>query len=157
MNVRKGKKEDLKHVYNLVLELADYENARHEVKTSVKEMEEDGFGPDPVFGFLVAENSEEIVGVSVYYYRYSTWKGKMLYIEDLVVTEKYRRSGVGTRLMIATIEEAKLKNCNGVSWQVLEWNEPAFEFYKKYEPVLDGEWINCRINRSQIDAYNSNS
>jgi len=146
MIVRKGKKEDLKKVYDLVVELAEYENARDKVKTSVKEMEEDGFGPNPIFDFLVAENNEGIIGMSLYYYRYSTWKGKLLYIEDLVVTNKYRRSGVGTKLMDATIKEAKSKACNGVSWQVLEWNKPAIDFYKKYEPVLDGEWINYRID-----------
>ena len=120
-------------------------------------MEQEGFGPDPVFGFFVAENNEVIVGLSLYYYRYSTWKGKLLYIEDLIVTEKYRRSGIGTRLMEATIEEAILTHCNGVQWQVLEWNEPALAFYKKYNPVIDGEWINCRIDKDQLDRHNSTS
>ena len=155
MIVRKGEKEDLHKVYDLILELAVYEKARHEVKTSIKEMEEDGFGPNPVFGFHVAENNEGIIGMSLYYYRYSTWKGKILYIEDLIVTEKYRRSGIGTKLMEAAIEEAKLQQCKGVHWQVLEWNEPAIEFYKKYDPELDDEWINFRINKDQFDTYNS--
>jgi len=157
MIIRKGEKEDIKQVFNLVLELAIYENGRHEVVTSVREMERDCFGPEPVFDFFVAENDEGIVGLSLYYYRYSTWKGKLLYIEDLIVTEKYRRSGIGTRLMEATIEEARLTHCNGVQWQVLEWNEPALAFYNKYNPVLDGEWINCRIDKDQLYRHNSTS
>jgi len=155
MIVRKGRKEDIKQVYDLILELAHYEKAPGEVKTTVEEMIEDGFGPDPVFGFIVAENNEGIIGVSLYYFRYSTWKGKILYIEDLIVTEQHRRSGVGTRLMEASIQEAKKERCNGVQWQVLEWNEPAIKFYEKYKPVLDGEWINCRISKDQFDDYKS--
>lgn len=150
MIIRKGKREDIQQVYDLVLELAIYENGLEEVKTSVQEMEEDGFGPDPVFEFFVAENKEGIVGMSLYYYRYSTWKGKLLYVEDLIVTERHRRSGLGTRLMEATMKEALQQNCNGIQWQVLEWNEPALAFYKKYNPVLDGEWINCRIDKDQL-------
>ena len=150
MIIRKGKRKDIQQVYDLVLELAIYENGLEEVKTSVQEMEEDGFGPDPVFEFFVAENKEGIVGMSLYYYRYSTWKGKLLYIEDLIITERHRRSGLGTRLMEATIKEALQQNCNGIQWQVLEWNEPALAFYKKYNPVLDGEWINCRIDKDQL-------
>ena len=92
MIVRKGRKEDLESALGLIKELAVYENALHEVKNSVEEMEQDGFGTNPVFNFFVAENSEGIIGMSLYYYRYSTWKGKVLYIEDLVVKEKYRRS-----------------------------------------------------------------
>lgn len=150
MIIRKGKRKDIQQVYDLVLELAIYENGLGEVKTSVQEMEEDGFGPDPVFEFFVAENKEGIVGISLYYYRYSTWKGKLLYVEDLIVTERHRRSGLGTRLMEATIKEALQRNCNGIQWQVLEWNEPALAFYKKYNPVLDREWINCRIDKDQL-------
>jgi len=155
MIVRKGRKEDIKQVYDLILELAHYENAPGEVKTTIEEMTEDGFGSNPVFGFIVAENSEGIIGVSLYYFRYSTWKGKLLYIEDLIVTKNHRRRGVGTRLMEASIEEAKKEKCNGVQWQVLEWNEPAIKFYEKYKPVLDGEWINCRISKDQFDDHKS--
>lgn len=155
MIVRKGKKEDIPQVYDLILELAEFENAPEEVNTTIEEMLNDGFGPNPVFGFIIAENREGIIGVSLFYFRYSTWKGKLLYIEDLIVTEKYRRSGVGTRLMEASIEEAKNAECNGVQWQVLEWNEPAIKFYEKYKPILDGEWINCRISKDQLNDYKS--
>jgi ribosomal protein S18 acetylase RimI-like enzyme len=155
--IRKGEKKDLKQVYDLVIELAVFENAGNEVKNSVEEMEKDGFGSNPIFGFYVAENSDAVIGVSIYYYRYSTWKGKILYIEDLIVSEKYRRSGVGTRLMEASIDEAKSQDCNGVQWAVLAWNEPAIKFYEKYNPVFDGEWVFCRLDNDQLNNYNSTS
>ena len=157
MIVRKGRKEDLENALDLIKELAVYENALHEVKNSVEEMAQDGFGANPVFDFFVAENSDGIIGMSLYYYRYSTWKGKILYIEDLVVKEKHRRSGAGTLLMEASIQEAKKQNCNGVQWQVLDWNEPAIKFYEKYNPVKDPEWVNFRIDKDQLENYNSSS
>ena len=157
MIIRKGRKEDLENALDLIKELAVYENALHEVKNSVEEMEQDGFGVNPIFHFFVAENSEGIIGISLYYYRYSTWKGKILYIEDLVVKEKHRRTGAGTLLMEASIQEAKKQNCNGVQWQVLDWNEPAIKFYEKYNPVKDPEWVNFRIDKDHLDNYNSSS
>lgn len=153
MNIRKGVESDLSVVHHLVKELAIYEEAEDQVETTVHSMREDGFGENPVFGFYVAEMDGKIVGLSLYYFRYSTWKGKLLYLEDLIVFEKYRRSGIGTKLMDATILEAKIQKCNGIQWQVLDWNQPAIEFYKKYAPVLDSEWINCRLSREQIENY----
>ncbi|MBR9998594.1 MAG: GNAT family N-acetyltransferase [Cyclobacteriaceae bacterium] len=157
MIIRKGVETDLKDVYDLVKELAIYEKALDEVETSVDSMLEDGFGKNPVFGFHVAATDGKIVGLSLYYYRYSTWKGKLLYLEDLVVLEKYRGRGIGRKLMDATIQEAKLQHCNGIQWQVLDWNQPAIGFYEKYEPLFDPAWINCRLSREQIENYNSTS
>lgn len=157
MIVRKGEKEDLEYALGLVKELAVYESALDEVKNTVEEMEKDGFGMVPVFGFFVAENNDGIVGMSLYYIRYSTWKGKILYIEDLIVSERFRGSGAGRMLMEASIQEAKNQNCNGVQWQVLDWNEPAIKFYEKYNPVQDPEWINFKIEKDNLDNYNSSS
>ena len=109
-------------------------------------VKQDGFGPNPIYGFIVAEQDEDILGMSMYYYRYSTWKGKRLYLEDLIVTEKARGSGIGKQLLDRTVEIAKETNCTGVMWQVLDWNTPAIEFYKKYGASLDEEWINCNLN-----------
>jgi ribosomal protein S18 acetylase RimI-like enzyme len=155
MIIRKGTIYDLDQVLNLVYELANYENAKEEVKNSIEAMREDGFGENPVFGFFVAENQGAIVGTVVYYFRYSTWKGKMLYIEDLIVTENFRKAGIGTKLMDEVMVEATKTNCNGVQWQVLDWNEPAIKFYRKYKPKLDGEWINFMISREQLESYRS--
>ena len=143
--IREGRKEDLAAALELVRELAEYENAPEEVTNTVKAMEEDGFGENPVFGFFVAEEGDKIVGISIYYYRYSTWKGKRLYLEDIVVTESKRGSGYGKLLFEATIEKAKQTNCTGMTWQVLDWNEPAINFYKKYETKFDEEWVNCNL------------
>jgi len=151
--VRKGVKLDLPFVFALINELAKFERAPHEVTNSVRQMEKDGFGDNPIFYFLVAEKSGKIVGASIYYWRYSTWKGKRLFLEDLIVTENERGAGVGKLLFEATINEAIINDCNGMSWQVLDWNEPAILFYKKYDSKFDLEWINCSLDQEQLRAY----
>lgn len=151
-NIREGKKEDLPHVLELIKELALYEKAPHEVTNTIEKMEEDGFGLNPIYGFFVAENEKEVVGLSLYYWRYSTWKGKRLYLEDIIVTEKERGSGIGKKLFDVTMQKAFDENCTGMMWQVLDWNKPAINFYKKYYNArLDGEWINCSLERSDIE------
>ncbi len=144
--IRKGEKADLPDAFRLIKELALFEKAPEEVTNTIEMMEEDGFGPNPIYGFIVAEDEGEIVGMSMYYYRYSTWKGKRLYLEDLIVTEKARGTGIGKDLLDRTVEIAKETNCTGVMWQVLDWNTPAIDFYKKYGASLDEEWINCNLN-----------
>lgn len=144
--IRKALKEDVPSLLNLVRELANYENAPNEVEVSVNEMIEAGFGPDPVFEALVAESGDfGIIGMAIYYTGYSTWKGKTLYLEDFLVTESYRRNGVGKLLFDAVIQTAKERKVRRMDWQVLEWNTPGIEFYKKYNAVLDEEWINGRL------------
>lgn len=152
MTIRKGKKEDLPRVLELVKELALFEKAPHEVTNTLELMEHDGFGPDPIYGFFVAENEAGIVGLSLYYWRYSTWKGRRLYLEDIIVTESQRGKGIGKLLFDRTMQHALDENCTGMMWQVLDWNEPAINFYKKYGSKLDGEWINCNLERGQIEA-----
>lgn len=144
--IRDGRKDDLPRVLELVKELATYEKAPEQVTNTVQMMESDGFGPSPVFGFYVACKGEKIIGISLYYYRYSTWKGKRLYLEDIVVTESERGSGTGKLLFDKTIEKARETGCTGMMWQVLDWNEPAINFYKKYGARLDDGWINCHLD-----------
>ena len=151
INIRPGLKSDLPRVLELVKELALFERAPHEVTNTVALMEQDGFGPAPIYGFFVAENENGIVGISLYYWRYSTWKGKRLYLEDIIVTEKERGSGIGKLLFDRTMQKAIEENCSGMMWQVLEWNEPAIKFYKKYGAKLDDEWTNCTLERDQIE------
>lgn len=127
------------------MELAVFENGQDEVTNSVREMEKDGFGERPIFEFIVAEEDATIIGASIYYYRYSTWKGKRMYLEDLIVTESKRGAGAGKLLFDETIKIGKETNCTGMMWQVLDWNEPAINFYKKNNADLDGEWINCHL------------
>src|SRR5688572_18511643 len=151
VSIRIGTKQDLPRVLDLVKELALYERAPHEVTNTVERMEKDGFGPNPIYGLFVAENERGIVGISIYYWRYSTWKGKRLYLEDIIVTEKERGSGIGKLLFDRTMQHALDENCNGMMWQVLDWNEPAINFYKKYGASMVQEWINCSLERSQIE------
>ena len=153
MIIRKGVREDLPQVLDLIRELAVYEKAPDQVDNTIEKMEEDGFGDSPVFGFYVAEIEGEIVGVSIYYYRYSTWKGKSLYLEDLVVKASYRGLGVGKKLFDVTVAVALETNCQLLNWQVLDWNEPAINFYKKLDAQFDGEWINCKLTREQMVNY----
>jgi GNAT superfamily N-acetyltransferase len=155
INIRQGKKEDLPSVLMLVKELAEYEKAPHEVTNTVERMEMEGFGKNPVYGFFVAENENGIVGLSLYYYRYSTWKGKRLYLEDIIVTESQRGNGIGKLLFDRTLEKTIEDNCSGMTWQVLDWNEPAFNFYKKYGAKVDGEWVNCSLEENEIKKITS--
>ena len=150
--IRQGRREDLPRVLELIRELAEYERAGNEVTNTVQLMESDGFGSNPIFGFFVAENGEQIIGIALYYWRYSTWKGKRLYLEDIIVTEKERGAGVGKLLFDRTMHKSIEENCSGMMWQVLEWNAPAINFYKKYGSRLDDEWTNCSLERHQIEA-----
>ena len=144
--IRKGRKEDLPRALELIRELALYENAPGEVSNTHEMMIEDGFGEQPVFSFIVGEVEGLIVGLSIYYYRYSTWKGKRLYLEDLIVIEDHRGKGIGKLLFEATIKVARETKCTGMMWQVLDWNEPAINFYKRYDTKFDGEWLNCHLD-----------
>ncbi len=148
--IRKGRPEDLPRVFELIVELAHFERAAHEVTNTVVQMEHDGFGPSPLFGFFVAEDETGIHGISLYYYRYSTWKGKRLYLEDIIVTEQKRGLGLGKALFDATMNQAVQDNCTGMMWQVLDWNEAAIAFYKSYGSRLDAEWVNCHLETNQI-------
>jgi ribosomal protein S18 acetylase RimI-like enzyme len=146
MNIRKATIEDVPAIMELVRELAVYEKAPEEVTNTEERMRKEGFGENPAFECILAEKDGTVVGMSLYYYRYSTWKGRRLYLEDLIVTEKARGTGLGKILLDRTIEIAKEEGCSGMMWQVLDWNTPAIEFYKKYNARLDGEWINCHLD-----------
>jgi GNAT superfamily N-acetyltransferase len=148
--IRHGRKDDLNQVLTLVKELAAFERAADQVSNTVEQMEVDGFGPEPFYGFFVAEEGNSIIGLSLYYYRYSTWKGKRLYLEDIVVTEAHRGRGIGKMLFDTTMKKCVDDNCSGMMWQVLEWNAPAIAFYQKYGAKLDDEWTNCNLESSQI-------
>lgn len=146
MHIRKATKEDCDRIMELVMELAIYERAPQEVTVSRDHFIDSGFGKNPVWWAFVAEVDGTVQGFALYYIRFSTWKGQRLYLEDFYVTEAMRCRGLGKLLFDAVIDEAKTKKLNGITLQVLEWNEPAINFYKKYNPVLDGEWLNCSIN-----------
>ena len=146
ITIRRAVREDCRQLLNLVYELAVYERAPEQVTVTLEHFEESGFGTNPVWWGFVAEENGVVIGFVLYYIRYSTWKGQRMYLEDFLVTEKARGKGVGKLLFDRLIEEAKEKKFNGIVWQVLDWNEPAINFYKKYNASFDGGWINCVVD-----------
>lgn len=143
--IRRAAWEDCPRLLELVKELAEYEKAPNEVTVSLQHFEESGFGPNPVWWAFCAEENGVVQGFALYYIRYSTWKGQAMYLEDILVTEKMRGKGIGKLLFDRLMVEAKEKGFNRMIWQVLEWNEPAINFYKKYGANFDPEWVNCSI------------
>jgi GNAT superfamily N-acetyltransferase len=146
IKIRKAVKEDCPRILELVNELAKYERAPKEVTVTPEHFEKSGFGNRPVWWAFVAEVDGYVKGFALFYIRFSTWKGQRMYLEDLIVTEEMRGKGLGKMLFEQLIKEAKRRKLNGIQWQVLEWNEPAINFYKKYNAVFDGEWMNCAIS-----------
>ncbi len=155
VTIRKGTIDDLPQMLALIQELADFERAPQEVTNTLEEMERDGFGENAIYKFFVAESEEGVIGLALYYTAYSTWKGKTIYLEDLIVTATARRGGIGRRLFNAVALEARNVGAKRFAWQVLEWNEPAISFYKKVGATLDSEWINCRMTEEQLQNYPS--
>jgi len=145
ITIRRAVKEDCPRLLELITELAIYEKAPNDVTVTLEHFTESGFGKNPVWWTFVAEEDGVIQGFALYYIRYSTWKGQAMYLEDIIVTESVRGKGIGKLLMDRLIVEAKEKNFNRIIWQVLEWNEPAINFYKKYKAKFDNEWVNCEI------------
>jgi GNAT superfamily N-acetyltransferase len=129
----------------LVRELAVYERAPDEVTVTLAHFEDSGFGAQPVWWAFVAEVNGTIQGFALYYIRYSTWKGQRMYLEDIIVTEEARGKGLGKLLMEALVNEAQQKHFTGMAWQVLEWNEPALNFYRKFNAKFDPEWVNAAL------------
>ena len=150
IQIRRAVKEDCQHLLELIDELAVYEKAPQEVTVTLEHFMESGFGPNPVWwGFVAVDHEnlkeEKLVAFAIYYIRYSTWKGQRMFLEDILVTEKYRGRGIGRMLFDRLITEAKEKKLHGITWQVLDWNEPAINFYKKYNAAFDNGWVNCSI------------
>lgn len=147
LQIRPAIKDDCARMMELIQELAIYEKAPDEVTVTFEHFVESGFGPNPVWWAWVAEFDGKVEGFALYYIRYSTWKGQRIYLEDLLVTEKMRGKGAGKLLLDQLIAIAKSNGYAGITWQVLEWNEPAINFYQKFDQVtFDGEWVNCSIN-----------
>ncbi|WP_395805403.1 GNAT family N-acetyltransferase [Daejeonella sp.] len=150
IKIRVAVKEDCHRLLELIHELAVYEKAPHEVTVRLEEFQDAGFGKNPVWKAFVAEENGIIQGFGLYYIRYSTWKGCRMYLEDLLVTEKMRGKGIGKLIFNRLIEEAIEMKFKGMTWQVLDWNEPAINFYKKYNSDFDGGWLNVALSEDQL-------
>jgi GNAT superfamily N-acetyltransferase len=150
MDIRIGIEKDLPGILNLIKELATYEKAPDEVEVTLAEMQNWGFGKEKIFDFFVAEENNVIVGLALYYYKYSTWKGKCMFLEDIIVTEAERGKGIGKLLFDEIVKVAKKEKVRRLEWQVLDWNTPAIKFYEKYATHLDPEWINCKLTDHQL-------
>ncbi len=143
--VRKANAADCPRMMELINELAVYERAPEEVTVNPQHFVQSGFGPNPVWWAFVAEEDGLVQGFALYYIRYSTWKGQRMYLEDILVTEQARGRKLGEKLMNALIDEARERGFNGITWQVLDWNEPAINFYKKFNTQFDGTWVNVKM------------
>jgi GNAT superfamily N-acetyltransferase len=148
--IRKAEKKDVSDILRLIKELALYEKSPDEVKVTLEELENDGFGSNAAYKAFVAEGEGAILGMAVYYIKYSTWKGKCVFLEDLMVSQQYRRYGVGAKLFDAVVKAAKEMGVRKMDWQVLDWNEPAINFYKKYNTVFSDEWLNGSLYEKQL-------
>lgn len=150
LNIRIAEEKDCPAILALIHELALYEKAPEEVTVTLEEFFDAGFGEHPVWNAFVAEVDGNIVGFALYYTRYSTWKGCRLYLEDFIVTDKFRGQGIGKLLFETVMQEAKDKNFNGMCWQVLDWNKPALNFYQKYNAYIESGWLNASFSTEQI-------
>ena len=147
ITIRPALKTDCPRMMELIRELAHYEKAPEQVTVSMEHFENSGFGPQPVWWAIVAEMDDRVEGFALYYIRYSTWKGQRMYLEDILVTEAMRGKGAGALLMNELMKIARQKNLNGITWQVLNWNEPAIRFYQKIDGIrMDPEWVNVMLD-----------
>lgn len=156
VHIRKATPADVPHILRLVKELADYEKAPNEVVVTEEILLRDGFGEHPLFHCFIAEKADgSIPGMALYYIKYSTWKGPCVFLEDIVVSQSERRSGIGKQLFEKVIEETRSRGALRMEWQVLDWNEPAMRFYEQYQPEILKEWLNFRLSGRQLSAQSA--
>lgn len=158
MNIRKGNPEDMESVLGLIQELAIFEKEPEAVVITVEDLVRDGFGENPLFHVFVAEiedesSNKEIVGIALYYYRYSTWKGKTIHLEDLIVKEKMRGTGLGSALYAEIMRQGKKDNVRRVEWNVLDWNTPAVKFYENSGAKILEEWRVVQMDEAGVNSF----
>ncbi|MES2575017.1 MAG: GNAT family N-acetyltransferase [Bacteroidota bacterium] len=156
MNIRKGNSEDMKAVLGLIQDLAHFEKEPDAVVVTVDDLIRDGFGPVPLFHVFVAEVESKIVGIALYYYRYSTWKGKTIHLEDLIVKDEMRGKGIGYALYSEIMKQGKKDGVRRIDWHVLDWNTPAIEFYGKSGAKVHDDWRVAQMNEEGINYFVEN-
>ena len=153
MIIRKGTPTDMAAVLNLIKELAIFEKEPNAVVITVDDLLRDGFGESPLFHTFVAEVDNQIIGTALYYYRYSTWKGRTIHLEDLIVKEDKRGSGAGFALYSEVIRQGKRDNVRRIEWNVLDWNTPAIEFYEKSGARILNDWLVAQMDETAISNF----
>lgn len=151
--IRRGVKEDAQSVLNLITELAIFENEPHAVEITVTDILKDGFSSNPKFNLFVAEEENNIIGIALFYERYSTWKGKTIHLEDLIVTKNKRNLGVGKALYTAVLNYAYKNNYNRVAWEVLDWNKNAIDFYKSTGATYLNDWSVVQMSKENLEKF----
>lgn len=146
ITIRRAEREDCPRIMELIGQLAEYERAPQEVTVDPEHFAESGFGPNPVWWAWVAETGGQVCGFALWYIRYSTWKGQRMYLEDIYVEPQMRGQGVGAMLFDCLLREGRERGFSGMMWQVLDWNQPAIDFYRKYNARFDDGWINCNVD-----------
>lgn len=154
--IRKAEKKDSLAILNLIKELALFEKEPESVKLKLSDIENDGFGTKPLFECIVAEINKRIIGMAIYYPRYSTWNGPTIHLEDLIVSEQYKGKGIGTQLYSNFIKMAFNSGVKRVEWNVLDWNSPAINFYKKSGAKVLDEWRTVQMHQSEMKKYLKN-
>ena len=149
-HIRMAEKKDVPFIFEMITQLASYEKAAEQVKLKEDQLLRDGFGEHPLFESIILELDNISVGMALFYNRYSTWKGKSLYLEDLYIIPKARGKKLGIMAMKYLANYAVDTHCFRFEWQVLDWNEPSINFYKTINTDLDSEWINCRLEGDAI-------
>ena len=153
MIIRKGTPQDMSSVLELIRELAIFEKEPDAVVVTVDDLVRDGFSENPLFSCFVAEEDNEIIGIALYYYRYSTWKGKTIHLEDLIVKQEKRGTGAGFALYKEIIAQGKRDNVRRIEWNVLDWNTPAIEFYEKSGAKVLKDWLVAQMDEEGIDTF----
>ena len=153
ITIRKAKKEDMSRVHELIMELAVYEKLPQEVEVNPSDLVNDGFGEKPLFHCFVAEVNSTVEGMAIIYNRYSTWKGKTVHLEDLIVTKNMRNKGIGALLLDKVILFGKQMNVKRISWEVIDWNKKAIKFYERKGAKLINDWNIIHLNNEAIKNY----
>ena len=153
MRIREAIEKDMPQVLKLIKELALFENEPNEVEVTVEDLAREGFGEHPLFTCFVAEINDEIVGAALIYFRFSTWKGRTLHLEDLIVEESKRGQGIGEALYKRVMQFAFDRGLKRVAWDVLDWNEGAIRFYERSGAILKKEWRVVHMNEKGLHDY----
>ena len=155
--VRLGKKEDMQAVFNLITELALFEKEPDAVEITVTDLVRDGFSETPKFKVFVAEQEHNIIGIALFYERFSTWKGRTIHLEDLIITKSKQKIGAGKALYTAVLKHAYDNNFNRVAWEVIDWNTNAIDFYKSTGATYLNDWSVVQMNKENLAKFIQNN